>query len=64
MSMPYSNGSCLSLQVRYAADDVLYLHHLHQQLGAALTSPIQERVRPEEWLAGWASSRILMLWWC
>ncbi|KAG2454914.1 hypothetical protein HYH02_000744 [Chlamydomonas schloesseri] len=31
-------------QVRYAADDVLYLHHLHDQLRAALQPVIQERV--------------------
>ncbi|GLC42624.1 hypothetical protein PLESTM_001357700 [Pleodorina starrii] len=31
-------------QVRYAADDVLYLHHLHRELSSGLTPPIRERV--------------------
>ncbi|EFJ48828.1 3'-5' exonuclease [Volvox carteri f. nagariensis] len=31
-------------QVRYAADDVLYLHHLHREFTAALAPPILERV--------------------
>ncbi|GIL77357.1 hypothetical protein Vretimale_2816 [Volvox reticuliferus] len=31
-------------QVRYAADDVLYLHHLHREFSGALTPPILERV--------------------
>ncbi|KAG2440160.1 hypothetical protein HXX76_004273 [Chlamydomonas incerta] len=31
-------------QVRYASDDVLYLHHLHREFSAALQPVIQERV--------------------
>ncbi|GLI59419.1 hypothetical protein VaNZ11_001302, partial [Volvox africanus] len=31
-------------QVRYAADDVLYLHHLHREFTGALTPPVFERV--------------------
>lgn len=33
------------VQVRYASDDVLYLHHLHAQFKAALQPVILERVR-------------------
>ncbi|KXZ48648.1 hypothetical protein GPECTOR_26g551 [Gonium pectorale] len=32
-------------QVRYASDDVLYLHHLHRELTGALSPPILERVQ-------------------